>query len=142
LFRGPIQTALMRKSRPWVAIAIGAVIFAAAHLDLHGLALRAALGVALGWVVWRSGSIFPAMVLHGLYDAGTVGLAAWEVHHLGAEGAGPILNGAGVVRLIIGALLSLVGVWLIRQLRSREELRGFEVIQPSASIPPASIHRV
>jgi sodium transport system permease protein len=144
LFRGPIQTALMRKSRPWVAIAIGAVIFAAAHLDLHGLALRAALGVALGWVVWRSGSIFPAMLLHGLYDAGAVGLGAWEVHHLGAEGAGPILDGAGVVRLVIGVVLSVVGVWLIRRLRVRssdDPRRGFDVIPATSAPAGASIDR-
>jgi sodium transport system permease protein len=145
LFRGPIQTALMRRSRPWVAIAITAAIFAAAHLDLHGLALRAALGVGLGWVVWRSGSIFPAMLLHGLYDAGTVGLAAWEVHHQTSEAAPPILDAAGAVRLVIGLALSFAGFWLIRRLRVRvgeDPVRGFEIIPTSSDPSAASIHRV
>ncbi|MDB5319296.1 MAG: putative transporter permease protein [Phycisphaerales bacterium] len=142
LFRGPIQTALMRRNRPWAAIVITAAIFAAAHLDLHGFALRALLGIVLGWIVWRSGSIFPAMLLHGLYDAGTVGLAAWEVHHQTSEAAQPILDGAGAVRLIIGLLLCFAGFWLINRLRPREPGRGFEVIPSSSEPPAASVHRV
>jgi sodium transport system permease protein len=136
LFRGPIQTALMRKSRPWVAIAITAVIFAAAHLDLHGLALRAALGVFLGWVVWRSGSIFPAMLLHALYDAGTVALAAWDVH-FGSQVSAAHLDLPGVTRLLTGLALTVVGVYLVRRVRKPMTQQGFEII-PARSDQPAN----
>jgi hypothetical protein len=115
LYRGPIQTALMRKGRPWTAIIIAAVLFAAAHLDLHGLTIRAALGVVLGWVVWRTGSIFPAMLVHGLYDAGTLGLAWWVVRKHGVEGGDtPMFDAATVSILAGGVVLSLAGWWLIR----------------------------
>jgi membrane protease YdiL (CAAX protease family) len=136
LFRGPIQTALMRKNRPWVAITITAVIFAAAHLDLHGLALRAALGVFLGWIVWRSGSIFPAMLLHGLYDAGTTGLAAWDIH-FGTDVSASHLDLEGVVRLVIGLALIVSGIYLVKRLRKPEMQRGFEII-PARSDEPAT----
>lgn len=69
LFRGPLQAALLRRIRPSVVICITAFLFAAVHMDLHGLPLRFLLGVLLGWIVWRGGSIFPAMLLHGIYDA-------------------------------------------------------------------------
>jgi sodium transport system permease protein len=112
LFRGPIQTALMRKNAPWFAIIVTAVLFAAAHLDLHGLAFRAALGVILGWVVWRTGSIIPAMLIHGFYDAGGVALSAWEVHHQASDAVAPFMDGWGAVRLVLGLLLAGVGWWL------------------------------
>ena len=133
LFRGPIQTALSRKNSPWVAIIIGAVLFAAAHLDLHGMGLRAVMGIVLGWTVWRTGSIFPAMLIHGLYDAGTLGLSSWEVHHDAVEGAGPILDGWIALRLAIGLLLAACGWWLIWSLKRAPEPavvveRGFEPV--------------
>jgi membrane protease YdiL (CAAX protease family) len=131
LFRGPIQTALMRKNHPWIAIVITALLFAAAHLDLHGLGLRAVLGVVLGWVVWRTGSIFPAMVIHGVYDAGTVAINSWEVHHAAADAVGPILDGWGALRLAIGIVLTIVGMWMFLRQKGpavEAEGRGFEPI--------------
>jgi membrane protease YdiL (CAAX protease family) len=135
-FRGAIQTALMRKCRPWTAISITAVIFAAAHLDLHGLALRAALGVALGWIVWRSGSILPAMLLHALYDAGSVAMAAWDVHHASNISAAH-LNLPGVVRLLIGLTLTAAGIYLVNRLRAPHLQRGFAIF-PAPSDEPAA----
>lgn len=131
LFRGPIQTALMKKNNPWIAITITALLFAAAHLDLHGMGLRAVLGVVLGWVVWRTGSIFPAMVIHGVYDAGTVAINAWEVHHATGDSIPPMLDGWGALRLVIGILFAAAGFWLfLRQKRPAVETveRGFEPI--------------
>ncbi len=119
LFRGPIQTSLMRKNPPWRAIIITAVIFAAAHLDLHGLALRAALGVFLGWSVWRTGSIFPAMLLHGAYDAASVGLAAWQVHYQPDNTQPPLMNAWVAGGLALGIVLALTGWRLIRQPSAR-----------------------
>ena len=132
LFRGPIQTALMRKSSPRLAITITALIFAAAHLDLHGLALRAVLGIILGWIVWRTGSIFPAMLMHGLFDAVTLGFNAWEVHHTAAnEKSAPILDTTSTLWLGLGLILTIAGIWLMARQRTRVEehpaARGFEV---------------
>jgi membrane protease YdiL (CAAX protease family) len=137
LFRGPIQTALMRKNNPWVAVIITALLFAAAHLDLHGMALRAALGIILGWVVWRTGSIFPAMIIHAVYDTGTTALGAWDVHHLAADDIGPILNGWGALRLALG--IAMTACRLLIFLRQRpvdmaSPERGFEPILHNAPV--------
>src|SRR5438067_1066873 len=69
LYRGPIQVALLRRLPVKAAIIVAATLFSAAHMDVHGFPLRLLLGVILGYVVWRGGSIFPAMVLHAAYDA-------------------------------------------------------------------------
>jgi len=137
LFRGPIQTALMRKNNPWFAIIVTALLFAAAHLDLHGMGIRAALGILLGWVVWRTGSIFPAMMIHAFYDMGSTAMSAWEVHHQGPDEIVPIMTGWGALRLVIGIGLAVLGLMIF--LRQRPPVvetseRGFEPILPSAPV--------
>lgn len=103
LYRGPLLTALARKASPVLAVGLSAALFAAAHLDAHGMLPRAAIGVALGCVALRSRSIFPAMLLHFAFDAVTLLLAAWApqgtplsleaLSHGDAAGALPFLAG-------------------------------------------------
>ena len=64
LFRGYIQQRLARVLPPGIGIFIASFLFAAFHIDfVHVLAVFP-LGLFLGWVTWRSGSLFPAMVGH------------------------------------------------------------------------------
>ena len=132
LFRGPIQIALMRKSRPWVAISVSAFLFAAAHLDLHGLPIRLLLGMILGWVVWRSGSIVPAILLHALYDATYLGLAAWDLHHRAPGTPEPGVFSPLVLGLFaIGATLVAAGILTLWRTTRDPGGRGFNVIVPA-----------
>ncbi len=114
-FRGVIQTAFARRVPVWLAIAITALLFAAAHMHLNGMPIRFALGIVLGWVFWRSGSTIPAMLLHWAYDSGALAYAKWELTRQGAEAltqssqaphfswlyvAGAVMVTAGVLVLI------------------------------------------
>ncbi|MBM4003849.1 MAG: CPBP family intramembrane metalloprotease [Planctomycetes bacterium] len=64
LFRGYMQTRLLARFPAWVAIGVSALAFAAAHMEpLHAIGVFP-LGVWLGIVAWRSGSIWPAMLAH------------------------------------------------------------------------------
>jgi sodium transport system permease protein len=106
LFRGPIQAALVRRLPIGAALTAGGLLFAAAHMDLSGLPLRTILGIILGWIVWRGGSIFPAMLLHAAYDGVSVAWAAHQIVH-GTESdqiSGGILA-AGIVTTLAGWLL-------------------------------------
>jgi membrane protease YdiL (CAAX protease family) len=119
LFRGPVQASMLRKLPPWAAIGFAAIIFAAAHLDLHGFVIRALLGVLLGWMVWRSRSIFPAMVAHALFDSTQLALTAWQLRHQGDVTVDPsklVITTSDVVALGVGALLLVAGtvVWRLR----------------------------
>jgi sodium transport system permease protein len=141
LFRGAVMTALMRRSRPMVAIGVTALIFGAAHLDLHGLALRTLLGCFLGYVVWRTGSIFPAMLMHALYDTTALLLAAWEVHVHGVEGAVQPFGTGAILRFAIGVLVAAAGAWVLTRVRPVPEVearassrRGFEVVGASETV--------
>ena len=116
LFRGPVQASLLRRVPPWIAIIFAAVLFSAAHLDLHGLVMRAGLGVLLGWMVWRSGSIFPAMLAHAAFDSTQLAIAAWTMHHSGSSAAhGFHVGAADVIMLGIGAAVIVVAVMLWRR---------------------------
>jgi membrane protease YdiL (CAAX protease family) len=78
MFRGAIQSALGKRMRFWPTILIGSFLFAFLHLDLHGLPLRMLIALPLAWLVWRGGSIWPAMLMHALYNSTQMARLAWE----------------------------------------------------------------
>jgi membrane protease YdiL (CAAX protease family) len=123
LFRGAIQTPIERRLPPWAAIFLTAVLFGAFHFDLNGLPIRTGLGMLLGWLAWRSGSIFPAMLAHGLYDATVLAIAAAKVH--GGEAVETVvksvdLGPADAVMLIVGVAMVAGAVLLLRKSLPRD----------------------
>jgi sodium transport system permease protein len=69
MFRGFILSGLRQSTRPWTAVVVTAVLFGLLHLSLFRLVGTTTLGIIMGWLVLRSGSIVPAMVFHGLNNA-------------------------------------------------------------------------
>jgi uncharacterized protein len=63
-FRGWLLSALGTRHRPGTAIAISALLFALMHLDPVRFAALVGLGVLYGWLTWRAGSLWPAVVAH------------------------------------------------------------------------------
>ncbi|MCI4669379.1 MAG: CPBP family intramembrane metalloprotease [Bacteroidia bacterium] len=68
-FRSFLQQQLVRLAGPAIGIAIGAFIFSFIHLQFHGFFGRLALGAMLGWMFWRSKSIYPSMIGHFVFNA-------------------------------------------------------------------------
>ncbi len=64
LFRGYVQTRLTQSFGPAIGILVASVLFAAFHMDFVHVVAVFPLGVFLGLVAWRSGSLFPAMLGH------------------------------------------------------------------------------
>ncbi len=117
LYRGPIQSAFARKMPAWAAIGITSLLFAGAHMDLHGFLPRAAIGFVLGSIVIRTGSLFPAILMHSLYDTTVLALSRWapkgsvispELASTLPPGGVPTL----VAQLLLGAALFAAGWWL------------------------------
>jgi sodium transport system permease protein len=119
LYRGPVQAALLQKLRPWTALWVGGFLFAAAHVEPAGMVYRTLLGVMLGWIVWRSGSVFPAMVAHMLIDSVNLGLAVWAPKgslwdpELAVRAGGPLTQQVWI-QLAIGTALLVMGWALCR----------------------------
>jgi membrane protease YdiL (CAAX protease family) len=142
LFRGPLQAAMMRRIPVWATIVFVALLFAGIHLDIHGFPLRTILGILLGWIVWRTGSIFPAMIAHGLFDTTQLALAAYQIHH---GGVSTELTTLDYWALAIGAVFILGAAVIWRMYRSplvshsKFLASRFEVIplaKGSAETPP------
>ncbi|MBP5570720.1 MAG: CPBP family intramembrane metalloprotease [Prevotella sp.] len=65
VFRGAILRSLLEKfSKPWIAIAVSALLFALIHLNPAQLPHAFVVGLLLGWMYWRTGSIIPGVLLH------------------------------------------------------------------------------
>lgn len=64
LFRGYIQTRLNRAIGPAAGITLASLAFALFHMDIIHVIAVFPLGVFLGIVAWRSGSLVPAMLGH------------------------------------------------------------------------------
>jgi ABC-2 type transport system permease protein/sodium transport system permease protein len=73
-FRGFLLGSLLRAMRPGNAILASAAFFGLFHLvDQQLVILERAisstlLGLVLGWVAWRSGSVVPGMILHATHN--------------------------------------------------------------------------
>ena len=66
VLRGAILKELLKSEKltPWVAIAISAVFFALIHLNPAQMPHAFLIGLLLGWMYWRTGSILPGVAYH------------------------------------------------------------------------------
>ena len=76
-FRGYLLTRLLPWGL-WPALGLQALVFAAYHIDLYGLPIYLISGLVLGVLRMRTGSLWPAIVLHATNNA-------WGIleHHWG-----------------------------------------------------------
>lgn len=68
-FRGILQRIFIEVTgRPWIGIIITAITFSAVHGQFLGFFPRAMLGVILGALFWFSGSIWPNILAHFIFN--------------------------------------------------------------------------
>lgn len=72
MFRGFLLPSLTRYIPVWAAIGISGLIFAVAHLSLSEILPLFVLGIVLGTVYTRSRNLLSSMLLHGLWNGGTL----------------------------------------------------------------------
>lgn len=100
-FRGHLLSALGLRLRPGAAIGLSALAFAALHLDPVRLPGLLFLGALYGWLTWRSGSIYPAVLAHAVNNAAAMAQALGPE---AAERTAPDAAGA-VTALLVGVAL-------------------------------------
>jgi membrane protease YdiL (CAAX protease family) len=70
-FRG-LGFSLLRRYGEWMAIVLTGLLFGLAHGLVEALPLLVAFGVGLGYLRSRANSVYPGMVVHGLFNAASL----------------------------------------------------------------------
>ncbi len=123
-FRGYVQTRLCRRLGAWPGVVLASALFGLVHLDWIHTPSAFLIGLYLGWLTLRAGSIRPSMLAHAANNAVWV-LATWAQ------------LGTGMARSAHAALLVFYAVTIVlgvRWLRPRlgDGPRGPE---PASSAP-------
>jgi membrane protease YdiL (CAAX protease family) len=103
-FRGYLQTRLTRRFGGWPGIVVTSALFGLVHLDRIHTPSAFLIGLYLGWLTLRTGSIRPAMLAHAANNALWV-LATWARF------------GTGLPRLVHAALLIVYAVTIVFTVR-------------------------
>lgn len=72
LFRGFLLPSLTRYMPVWGAVVLSSLLFAVAHLSLSEILPLTVLGIILGVVYTRSRNLLAPMLLHSLWNSGTL----------------------------------------------------------------------
>jgi membrane protease YdiL (CAAX protease family) len=73
-FRGLLQHWLQVALRPMRAILLAGALFSAIHLNPVSAPILFLAGLLLGWVKWKTGSLYPSMLIHFLHNLAVVKL--------------------------------------------------------------------
>jgi ABC-2 type transport system permease protein/sodium transport system permease protein len=125
-FRGYLFSALRSAGTARTAIVGSAIFFGLFHLIgplvlVERGVISTLLGLLLGWLSWRAGSIVPGMILHVLHNSSLMLLAYYNPPFI--EKLGP-----GLLVLVGGAVCALAAAWLALACRGRSE--------PAAALVP------
>ncbi|MCE2504335.1 MAG: CPBP family intramembrane metalloprotease [Chlorobi bacterium] len=72
VFRGIIQRSFEDRLKPFAAMLLAGGLFGFVHLQLNNLIPLIGLGMYLGFVSWASGSIWPAIIGHILFNGSQI----------------------------------------------------------------------
>lgn len=101
LFRGLIQTELMRGFPTPMAIAVGALIFAAAHGVLFQSLFAFFVGLAFGWCYYVTKNLLVSMIIHIVFNSTVLVTEAFASLSLPMMGicslAGAAMTAAGLI---------------------------------------------
>lgn len=87
-FRGFILSGLQRSGRPWLPIALSSVAFGVVHMIPQQVFNATMLGLVLGLLAVRSGSLIPGLAFHFLFNGAQVVLSRIDASALEQGAAG------------------------------------------------------
>jgi sodium transport system permease protein len=114
-FRGFILTGLSRRFAPGTAIVFSSFLFALYHFNVFQLLPAFVLGLVLGTLAQRTGSVLPGMLFHMLHNGLLIGLVMLEAHGL----SNGDVAGHGLMRVALVALSSCLAIILFRRIIRR-----------------------
>lgn len=127
-FRGAIQGILERRGK-WFAIVLSAVLFGLFHMDPIRIVAASVLGIFFGWLVVRTGSLYPAILAHLANNA----MAISASYFLSGR-----IDTANWLLLIL-AVLWVASMFVIVRITGSDEFR-FNIESSPLSRVPAGLH--
>jgi membrane protease YdiL (CAAX protease family) len=116
-FRGVLQRLFIKLFKsPWAGILVAAFIFSAIHMQFYGFIPRFILGILLGAIYWYSGSLWPAILAHFVYDAFAV-IMIWFNPDLADKDSVSVPLGNQFVLGTISAV-TVIGIMIIMKKKS------------------------
>jgi membrane protease YdiL (CAAX protease family) len=67
-FRGLLQHWLQVAVKPLLAMVLAAALFTAMHFSILSAPYLFAVGMLLGWAKWKTGSLYPSILIHFLHN--------------------------------------------------------------------------
>ena len=115
-FRGVLQRIFIKAFKnPWAGIIVTALVFSAFHMQFFGFVPRFLLGIVLGALYWYSGSLWPAMAAHFVYDAFFITLAYFYPQMIESDEL-PFLNQTVlIVTALVSAAIVALLVWMMKK---------------------------
>ena len=124
-FRGVIQRLLIRWFKNhWAGILVTAAFFSAIHFQFDGFFPRMMLGILLGAIYWYSGSLWPAILAHVVYDAFIVVVTYLDPSKISSEDPVKV---TGASLWIQGFISLILVVALVRWMKMRST-QSFEKV--------------
>ena len=133
-FRGIIQRLFIKATRsPWAGIIITAILFSFFHFQFFGFIPRFLLGALLGAIYWYSGSIWPAIVAHFIYDAFFIILAYFNPQLVTDANAHLVNKSYLAIAAVVSTALVILIVWVMKKNSRANYQKEFveEVQEPS-----------
>lgn len=106
LFRGIILKALLKKTSPYWAIMISAIAFGVFHMNPWQFLYATVLGLFLGYIYWKTRSLFYPILIHMLLN-GTAFVAAQFANLDSTEGLAEQLSGKDLQQYLFLVSISL-----------------------------------
>jgi membrane protease YdiL (CAAX protease family) len=107
-FRGVLQPLLIRLTgRPWIGIMATALLFSFIHFQFYGFLPRVFLGLLFGWIVYRTGSLWPAVLAHFTNNTAAV-LGSWATGSIEGSDVEPFsLLGLALAAIFTASIIAL-----------------------------------
>ena len=122
LFRGYVQRRLLERWTPGVAITVTSLLFALVHLQPHHVVLAFPIGLWLGLVAWKTGSVLPSIFCHAFINGS---LNAWRMIVKFGEVPESTQQVVHIVALLVGLVCFVLAVnYFIKDERSAGEGAG------------------
>ena len=113
IFRGAIERRLLEKYKnPWIAIVVSALFFAVAHFNFAQAFTAIIIGIFMGWIYYRTRSIWPTVVIHVVNNTAASLFALVAPETMQAEDYAPSLD-VGIIMFLISIMLIYLTVKFI-----------------------------